>query len=672
MSVVLQQSVQKDLDLRMSAVESVMTRAPQKDQLVHSGNPGKDLFAETSSHSILLDGYTADWSDLKQPPFLFFTKNTSLDGITEINSATTRMETRLAVDDTQLYLHFRVFDDRTVYHLPGRNVYSTGDRLEIHIQEQKAEHQKYLLRVIAPGKFNALHQLYYEKKPAGYIHDNTIHGYWEPLVDGYAIEVAMPKPESGSKLGFSLIDVDSDSQDFSWVGTVDPVTAEIQGRLFYLLPDLNNYLSPMVTEATRLRVFSREGWVAADINRLEEVPPESAVIDPKSSGIVTALLYRFFHWVTSANVKAAEPLVELVGTSKLEKAHLNANIESVSGRYLSDNTTVQGAFKPLASGEGYLLIEIADETVSAIINSTLVRLYLVFIVLSLILIVGLLLYAGRLSARIRKVSHAAEHALQGDGQIVQEMPGLTARDEIGDLSRGISAMLKRLSSYTDYLQNLASRLTHELRTPLAVVSTSLESIDTKRLDESNQLYLDRACRANDHLHGLIRSMSEATRLEQSVQSAGFEKMDLVQWLVMVIPMYQDLLPDRKIRFKNKHELPRVELNASPELMQQMLDKVISNAVDFTERDGTIEVSLKLIGNTATLAVFNQGEYLPDAVDVQIFEPMLSIRKKAGKEPHLGLGLYMVKLIVEAHGGSVSALNDRVRQGVIIEMNLPVS
>ena len=108
----------------------------------------------------------------------------------------------------------------------------------------------------------------------------------------------------------------------------------------------------------------------------------------------------------------------------------------------------------------------------------------------------------------------------------------------------------------------------------------------------------------------------------------------------------------------------------PDLMAQMLDKLIGNAIDFHTPDTPIRISLDTDGREARLLVSNTGPALPDEMQGNLFESMVSIRDKKGEQPHLGLGLYIVRLIVEFHHGSVIARNRQDNCGVEFLINLP--
>jgi signal transduction histidine kinase len=104
-----------------------------------------------------------------------------------------------------------------------------------------------------------------------------------------------------------------------------------------------------------------------------------------------------------------------------------------------------------------------------------------------------------------------------------------------------------------------------------------------------------------------------------------------------------------------------------DLLAQMLDKLVENAVDFAAAGTPIRISL---GIDSRLRVENQGPPLPDAIRDSLFDSMVSLRsERSGGVPHLGLGLYIARLIAEFHGGSLRAENLPGEGGVAFEAEL---
>src|SRR5207344_877182 len=131
-------------------------------------------------------------------------------------------------------------------------------------------------------------------------------------------------------------------------------------------------------------------------------------------------------------------------------------------------------------------------------------------------------FATRLSLRIRRLRDEAESAIDARGRIRSLSSGSHAGDEIGDLSRSFSAVLERLAQHHAYLESMAGRLSHELRTPIAVVRSSLDNLKQQPLPQDARIYVERAGEGVERLARLISRLSEGTRLERMLESAGRE------------------------------------------------------------------------------------------------------------------------------------------------------
>ena len=218
-------------------------------------------------------------------------------------------------------------------------------------------------------------------------------------------------------------------------------------------------------------------------------------------------------------------------------------------------------------------------------------------------------------------------------------------------------MLIRLRAYHDYLEKLASRLSHELRTPVAVVRSSLENIQEQIGSESDngiEGNLSRAEQGVKRLQTLLQRMAEASRLEQSIHESVKETVDLSSYLNQLISGYRSIYATHTFTFSHDVE----HINASPELLAQALDKLINNAVSFATEDSEISIQVKTQGKEASITVENNGPHLPDGMETQLFQSMVSVREKDSQDeqPHLGLGLHIVQLIAEYHSGQPFAEN----------------
>ena len=211
----------------------------------------------------------------------------------------------------------------------------------------------------------------------------------------------------------------------------------------------------------------------------------------------------------------------------------------------------------------------------------------------------------------------------------------------------------------------------KLKTPVAVVRSSLENLTHSETEEERSQYIGRAAAATERLRNILNGMSEAARLEQSFDHADKEAFDLADVIGQATAAYQSL--DEHHQFDYAGPESGISLMGSPELMVQLLDKLVDNARDFTPQDGRIQIGLEQTERHTCLFVFNEGSTLPDNPDTSIFSPFVSVRE-GREEGHLGQGLLIVQLIADFHGGRVEAGNETRNdsEGVCFRVIVPAA
>jgi signal transduction histidine kinase len=258
------------------------------------------------------------------------------------------------------------------------------------------------------------------------------------------------------------------------------------------------------------------------------------------------------------------------------------------------------------------------------------------------------------------------------------LPESTAPDELGDLSRSFSSLLGRLDEYTGYLRTLAGKLAHEIRTPLTIVRSSLENLESESNSSSApnnsnaRVYIARAREGSERLSAILTAMGAATRVEEAIAHSERQRFDLAALVRATVAAYGSAFPNRRFAL----QLPEdpVEMTGAPDLIVQMLDKLVDNAVDFSADGATIAVGLGNDDTHAEISVANPGPLLPPEAATRLFESLWQYRAEADTpqgrlRPHFGLGLYIVRLIAEFHGGSARAANLPDDSGAIFSVRL---
>jgi dedicated sortase system histidine kinase len=496
--------------------------------------------------------------------------------------------------------------------------------------------------------------------------------------------VLAPIPWLGYRYVKDMEAVLREGQEQALVGTARAVATALHDRpeLLELRPgvaasgEVERILRSLGRADLRIWIIDRQERLLAITGDLRKKasaePPASDALDVLARSLrpVTAhLLER-----PTEDFDDALPESQISGAGEVRSALLG-----MAGRRWRNSTdsraVILSAAHPIWSGEEVVGAVVVEETTNAIrslSDRTLEKVAAVTLLVFGLGAVVLLAFASRLSLRLRRLRDEAEQAIDSQGRVKKLIAGSSSGDEIGDLSRSFSTALERIAQYNAYLEKLGGRLSHELRTPVTVVRSSLENLKLASLPEEARIYTERASEGLARLDAILTRMSEATRLESAVRESQRERFDAREVLRGCVSGYASVFPH--VRFALSVPASPVILRGAPDLYAQMLDKLAANAADFSSREEPVRIRLDERG---TLTVSNSGPLLPAEMTGRLFESMVSVRPDGtsgpqldAKEPHLGLGLYMVRLIAEFHGGRARAANREDGSGVVMRVECP--
>jgi dedicated sortase system histidine kinase len=582
--------------------------------------------------------------------------------------------------DRSLYAYFKVVDDSPVYR--SRDAVRLDRSDFLHIAMLNAEGNDINHYVIAPHEPEFLYPYKVNADFSGPQYEEKISGQWYATEDGYEIELQIPLEILGSKLGFAFYDIDDpELRTIETVIATSNVNSKEQlGSLLRPTPEIDRIVDGMGQSSSRIQVVDRTGRVlltvgdiqsAIGFNFIEENQKKNKYIRYIEDEILSPLYYRIL-------TKPSNDFIdELYSRVTREGEHINSALEGVPQtqfRTLADSQTrILGAAHPILAGDEVLGAVVVDQNMNGIRtfrNEALETLFNTLLAVMLTVVLGLFVFASRISSRIRLLRNQAENIIDEHGQIQNTIVANKNSDEIGDLSRSFSSIVERLTQYTSYLQNMSSRLSHELRTPVTVVRSSLENLGMVANNEESAIYIERAEEGIKRLNLILTNMSEATRLEQMLQTSEKEKIDLALVVRGCVEGYQMAYPD--VDFDVDITRNSVFINGVPEYVAQLMDKLIANAVEFTYPDQSIRVLCQSMRDHGVVKVINHGPYLPEAMQDRLFESMISVRsQEKQKQPHLGMGLHIARLISDFHGGQIRADNLTDTEGVAITVVFPL-
>jgi two-component system sensor histidine kinase ChvG len=637
---------------------------------------GRDLYAYNLKSPIQLDGKLNDW-DAYQSLFWLYDKRYLQTANDNHQLRDLSFEHMVGKFDNYLYAVFKVTDDTVIYRAKNSLSITNNDYVKIGLKNPDGQFNTYIIAPRQDGWVNAFDAN--SKMPF-----TKIQGFFKKTETGYNLELRFPLSMLGNKLGFAIADVDSKqpSQTPNIMSTSNLNNPNDLGSVLVPSPEINRILKGMGHSGSRIWVVDNHHRVLAQSGSIQNA--DGVWADGLKNQAPKTAWQRFeqtylhplyYKILTRPEDEFIDTLHDVASMQGTHLAKALKGQPASSWRLTPDNKAViLSAAYPIWIEDKVIGAVIAEETtngVRTLRNKSLEKLFNVILAVMLIGTVTLFFFASRISSRIRRLRDTAEQAIDAQGRVTGHINYSDANDEIGDLSRSFSNIVSRLGGYTDYLENMSSRLSHELRTPVAVVRSSLENLQSLQQSELSQKYLERASEGVERLGKIITTMSEATRLEQSIQSNESEPFDLQKVINGCMQGYQLTYPKQLFTLDiHQGELPML---GAPEFIAQLLDKLINNALEFSEANTAIEVSLEKHESKAVLTVGNTGSLLPEGLTEHIFDSMVSVRsQQMQQQPHLGLGLYIVRLVCDYHKGSVTARNNTQSNGVTFTVSLPLA
>ncbi|HUN67381.1 MAG TPA: ATP-binding protein [Burkholderiales bacterium] len=426
--------------------------------------------------------------------------------------------------------------------------------------------------------------------------------------------------------------------------------------------EISAILSGLERASSRIWVVSRDYHVLALAGSLKRANPA-----PRS------LAERTLGWLLAPPTEEFDDAIaeDAIAAGREVAAALQGAASTRTRNTRDGRAVVVSAAHPIWVGDqvhGAVVVEETTNRIASLRSQALERLLVATLVVFALAAALLLWFATRISNRIRRLSDEAEAAIDARGRVTKLTTASDAADEIGDLSRSFTKVLGRLARYNAYLEALAGRLSHELRTPVAVVRSSLENLHAARTPEETRTYVARAEDGLARLGTILSRMTEASRLEQSLSAASRERFDASAVVRGCVEGYRLAYSPRTFEVTLGAQPATVQ--GAADLLAQMLDKLVENAVDFASPGTAIRVLLDSRDGRVRLRVENEGPPLPEAIRDSLFDSMVSLRsERADGVPHLGLGLYIARLIAEFHGGRLHAENLPGGRGVAFEAAL---
>jgi len=335
--------------------------------------------------------------------------------------------------------------------------------------------------------------------------------------------------------------------------------------------------------------------------------------------------------------------------------------------------------------EGYLYVilggEIYDTALQKLEGSYILRLSLWVSVVSLLAaaVAGLGLFAY-LTRRLRRLAAAMHEYAEGRTFGKLELPEGGQADEIGLLTGTFRRMADRIEEQVASLRNadglrreLIAGVSHDLRTPLATLQGYIETLlmrDAVLSPSERKEYLEIAIRHCVHLSTLVAGLFDLAKLETGAMTILQEPFSIGELVQDVVQKYQPAGRERGVRLETNAHAAIPFVFADIGLIERVLENLVENAVRHTPPGGEVKVVLAAREESVDIVVTDTGTGIAAENLPYIFDRYYRAGENRDRLDHAGLGLTIVKKILELHGTTVTA-SSRLNKGTTFSFSLPI-
>ena len=273
------------------------------------------------------------------------------------------------------------------------------------------------------------------------------------------------------------------------------------------------------------------------------------------------------------------------------------------------------------------------------------------------------LVSYRLTKPLREMSAAAKQYATGDFSkrinIKRSKFRISGHDEIDELVQAFNTMAQALATLEMSRRSFVANVSHELKTPMTTIGGFIDGILDGTIEKEKETqYLKVVSDEVNRLSRLVTGMLNMSKIEAGELDLKPQRFDISEMIFRTMLGFEQLIDNKHIEVRGLDTLENNLVTADKDMINQVVYNLIDNAVKFTPEGGYIEVSSKSDIEKVIIKIRNSGKGIPSEELDKIFERFYKIDKSRSYDVKgAGMGLYIVKTIIELHGGQIVARSE---------------
>ena len=301
-----------------------------------------------------------------------------------------------------------------------------------------------------------------------------------------------------------------------------------------------------------------------------------------------------------------------------------------------------------------------------VIRLRVMRIFLASIAVAILLSI---FFSTTIVSPLRQLRVDARAVLDRRGRIRAHFKGSKRQDEIGELSRALERIMRRLDAHVAFIETFAGDVVHELKNPLASIRNANEMLADVADPDDRRRFLRVIEQEVARMERLLSGVREISAIDAGLVREQPAAVDLRHLLTKIVDGFRLREGDR-IRFELETGEGPLVVRAAEDRLIQVFENVLENAASFSPDGSTVRVSAGADGAMVVARIADEGPGIPDANAARIFDRFFTHRPDQSRRGvgHTGLGLAIVQAIVQGYGGTVAAANGE--KGSVFTIRLP--
>lgn len=278
-------------------------------------------------------------------------------------------------------------------------------------------------------------------------------------------------------------------------------------------------------------------------------------------------------------------------------------------------------------------------------------------------------YTYRFVTPLQQMSDAARSFAEGD---FSKRVKVKSNDEIADLCISFNNMANSLSVSEGVRRNFIANVSHELKTPMTTIAGFVDGILDGTIPKDKQTeYLEIVSNEIKRLSRMVRSMLALSRIDSEDFKLNYSEFNITDIISRIIINFVPQIEDKNITIVGLEDVENILLYGDEDMLYQVFYNLIENAVKFTNIGGTITISINKNNNNFYIDIQNSGQGIENDDVKYIFDKFYKTDKSRSKDKFgMGLGLYIVKTIVNIHKGNIT-VSSVPQQYACFKVTLPL-